>query len=85
MKAGFRYLGGTYFIDQARGPGLARTHLEYQVIRLGAEIDYEFMDNFTLSLDAGLSVYRRFDYYDRGYKLTGSTTPLVSVGLGRRF
>lgn len=85
LRAGVSLQGGTYRVSHARLPQLNNTWLSYREFRLGVGGDYEIVKNLLVSLDAGVVANRRFDYFDRDYKVDGSSTPYVSVRVRARF
>ena len=91
FNAGATVQGGDYFVSESLGvpaPGisrLARTWLEYREIRLGAGAEFALSAGVTLSVDAGLALDQRFDYFDRGYELKGDTPLFVALALKGRF
>jgi hypothetical protein len=77
LRAGARFQGGSFRITENLGtpaPGIARlanTFVDYREVRVGAGLDYELGDRFTLSFDLGVVTDRKFDYFDRNYRLDG--------------
>lgn len=78
FRAGVSYQGGTYRITDSLGvpaPGvdrLANTFLDYREFRGGIGVELALDPRWSLMLDAGVLLDRRFDYYDRDYELDGS-------------
>ena len=85
LKAGARFQGGTYHVTTARAPGLGDTWLEYRDIRLGAGFDYQIGKVLTATLDGGVVVNRKFDYFDRNYDLDGKSAGYFTLSLRARF
>ena len=85
LKAGARFQGGTYHVSTARAAGLGDTWLEYRDIRLGAGFDYQIGKILTASLDGGVVIDRKFDYFDRNYDLDGKSVGYFTVSLRARF
>lgn len=85
FKAGVRFQGGGYRVTSARAPGLGDTYLDYHEFRLGGGFDYRATENFTVELDGGAVVDRRFDYYDRDYRLTGASAAYFRLRAKVRF
>jgi len=85
VKAGARIQGGDYRMTKARAPGLGDTYLEYREIRLGGGFEYTVEDHLSLEFDGGAVLNRRFDYYDRDYRLNGSSAAYLRVSARIRF
>lgn len=78
LSAGLSRQGGTYHISKAPAAGLGNTYLDYSEMRGGLRADYEINKNVSVEVEAGATLERKFDYYDRNYELKGK-----SVGYGR--
>ena len=85
VRFGADYQGGTYHVNQARAPRLGDTWLDYRDFRLGAGVDLRVSEHVSVALDGGAVVRRRFDYFDRDYRVDGSATTYVTIGLRGRF
>lgn len=79
LRAGVGFQGGSFRITENLGvpaPGIARlanTYVDYREVRAGLGLDYALGDRFSLALDAGAVTDRKFDYFDRGYRLDSDT------------
>lgn len=77
LRAGVRFQGGSFRITESLGvpaPGIARlanTFVDYREVRAGLGLDYKLGDQFELNLDLGVVTDRKFDYFDRNYRLDG--------------
>lgn len=85
FNAGARFQGGTYHVARSRGPVAGDTWLEYREVRLGAGFDYRFSPALSVTVDAGAVLDRRFDYFDRDYKIDGKSAAYVTLALRARF
>ncbi|MEI6105544.1 MAG: DUF6268 family outer membrane beta-barrel protein [Opitutae bacterium] len=76
-RAGVVFNGGNYRITRNYGvpvAGIARlanTYLDFHEVRVGLGADLGLGEGFTLALDLGAVTDRKFDYYDRGFRLDG--------------
>ena len=85
LKAGVHVQRGMCYIATSRTPVAGDTWLEYREIRAGVELEWQFLRNVTVGLDGGSVVNRRFDYYDRDYKIDGKTASYFGVSLRTQF
>ena len=91
LRAGVRFQGGSFRITENLGvpaPGirrLANTYVDYREIRAGVGLDYELGERFTVSVDLGAVTDRKFDYFDRGYRLDGDRGVFGALALKASF
>jgi hypothetical protein len=77
LDAGATFQGGTFRITENLGTPtgakgrLANTFMNYREIRVGLGADYALTSKLSVRLDGGAFVDRRFDYFDRDYRLDG--------------
>lgn len=77
--------GGTYYVSESTVPGLNKTYLEYNEMRGGLRAEYQISKNFSVEADAGVTLDRKFDYYDLNYKLDGKSSGYGRIGLKYQF
>lgn len=91
LRAGVGFNGGSYRIVESRGvpaPSIARlanTYLDFREIRAGLGADYRLLPRLVLSLDLGAVTDRKFDYFDRGFRLDGDAGFYASLALKATF
>lgn len=87
LRADASFQGGSYRITHPppTAPVLDGTLVDYREIRAGFGLDFQLSQASTLSLDAGLVADRRFDYYQRGFRLDGRSAAFVKLALDARF
>jgi hypothetical protein len=91
LRAGVRFQGGSFRITENLGvptPGirrLANTYVDFREVRVGLGLDYELGKRFSLSADVGAVTDRKFDYFDRDYRLDGDSGLYVALGLKASF
>lgn len=85
LNAGVSFHGGSYYVSRTPSPGLGDTYLDYQEFRLGAGAEYRIGRNLSVSVEAGMALDRRFDYYDRDFKLDGDSVAYGRFSLRYRF
>lgn len=85
LNAGVMVQGGTYYLSHAPAIGLGHTYLDYREFRAGLGAEYQFSKNFSAILDGGVTLDRRFDYYDRNFKLNGDSATYGRLSLKYRF
>jgi hypothetical protein len=91
LRAGASFAGGSFRITKNLGvpaPGIARlanTYLDFREVRAGVGLDYTFADRATLSLDVGAVTDRKFDYFDKNYRLDGDAGTYVALAIKSSF
>jgi len=91
LRAGVGFNGGSFRITENRGvpaPGinrLANTYLDFREIRAGLGADVSLAAGFTLIVDVGAVTDRRFDYFDRDFRLDGGTGLYGALALRASF
>lgn len=89
--AGGSFTGGTYAVDArklttpAGYPRLDETKLDYREIRAGAGVRHKFSEALNLELEAGTTVDRRFDYFDRNLKVEADSAGFLSLSIVATF
>lgn len=89
-RAGVGFQGGNFRITQNLGPApggarLANTYVDFREVRAGVGLDYEFSDAVTLTLDLGAVTDRKFDYFDKDYRLDGDSGLYGALGVKASF
>ncbi len=87
---GVRIEGGTFRVTDSPlfAPGAVRldnTYLDFTEIRVGAGVSLALNETMKLELEAGFMADRKFDYYDRDYRLNSDAGGFVSLSLNGRF
>jgi hypothetical protein len=77
--------GGTYYVSESAIPGLNKTYLEYKEMRVGLRAEYQLNHDFSLEIDAGMTLDRTADYYDKDFKLKGDSAAYGRIGLKYQF
>lgn len=79
VDAGVAFTGGNYRITDNLGvpaPGLARlanTYVDFREVRAGLALAWKLPPATGITLDLGAVTDRKFDYFDRSYRLDGGT------------
>ena len=73
LHAGLGLQGGTYHVGNSVPKNLRDTYLDYRELRVGTGLEVDLTPRITVSAELGQVVNRRFDYYDRDYRLTGKS------------
>lgn len=75
VRAAVTFAGGSFRLTESLGepaPGvdrLANTYVDFREVRVGLGADLELADGFALAVDAGAVTDRKFDFFDRNYRL----------------
>jgi hypothetical protein len=77
--------GGTYYVAESTVPGLNKTYLEYQEMRGGLRVEYRLGRDFQLEIDAGMTLDRTADYYDKDFKLKGDSSGYGRISVKYQF
>ncbi|MBA4136507.1 MAG: hypothetical protein C0518_04235 [Opitutus sp.] len=91
LRAGASFSGGSFRLSRNLGvpaPGIARlsrTFLDFREVRVGVGADYAFTEQTSLSLDVGAVTDRKFDYFDKNYRLDGDGGLFVALALKGSF
>lgn len=94
LNAGVTFQGGSFRVGRdprapalipPPAPRLADTHLDYREVRAGLSADYSLTDTLKISLEAGAVTDRKFDWFDRNYRLDGGTGAYFGLGLKGSF
>lgn len=91
LRAGAGFSGGSFRITKNLGvpaPGVARlanTFLDFREVRAGVGLDYALGKTSELSLDVGAVTDRKFDYFDKNYRLDGDSGLFAALALKGSF
>lgn len=91
VRASAGFAGGSFRVSRNVGSpavGLARianTYVDFREVRVGLGLDYSLGDRVTLSADVGAVTDRKFDYFDKNYRLDGDAGTFVSLALKGSF
>ncbi len=91
LRAAAGFAGGSFRVSRNVGSpaaGLARianTYLDFREVRVGLGLDYSLGERVTLSADVGAVTDRKFDYFDKNYRLDGDAGTFVSLALKGSF
>lgn len=91
VRASAGFTGGSFRVSRNVGSpsaGLARianTYVDFREVRVGLGLDYSLGERVTLSADAGAVTDRKFDYFDKNYRLDGDAGTFVSLALKGSF
>lgn len=91
LRAGASFAGGSFRITKNLGvpaPGVARlanTFLDFREVRAGVGLDYALTKASELSLDVGAVTDRKFDYFDKNYRLDGDGGLFVALAIKGSF
>ncbi len=91
LRAGVGFAGGSFRITENRGvpaPGVARlanTFLDFREVRAGLGADLNLGGGLILAMDLGAVTDRKFDYFDRGFRLDGDAGLYGTVALRASF
>lgn len=75
VRAAVAFVGGSFRLTQSLGepaPGvgrLANTYVDFREVRAGLGADLTLGEGFALTVDAGAVTDRKFDFFDRNYRL----------------
>ena len=89
LHAAAEFQGGSYRITHvlpgAAVPTLGGSLLDYREIRTGVGFEYQLRKMSTVSAAAGLVIDRRFDFYERSYRLDGNTAGYLKLAFNSSF
>lgn len=91
VRASAGFAGGSFRVSRNVGSpavGLARlanTYVDFREVRVGLGLDYALGERVTLSADLGAVTDRKFDYFDRNYRLDGDAGTFVALALKGSF
>lgn len=91
LRAGVGFNGGSFRVTDnlgSPGPGrarLANTYLDFREVRVGLGADVSLGRGFKLVADLGAVTDRKFDYFDRDYRIDGDAGIYATLGLQARF
>lgn len=91
LHAAAGFAGGSFRVSRNVGSptaGLARlahTFVDFREVRVGLGLDCKLGERVTLSANAGLVTDRKFDYFDKNYRLDGDAGTYVSLALKGAF
>jgi hypothetical protein len=94
LSAGVTFQGGSFRVGRdpratplslPAAPGLANTYLDYREVRAGPALEYKLNENLRFTLDAGAVTDRKFDWFDRNYRLDGDGGAYLALSLRGSF
>lgn len=91
LRAGAGFAGGSFRVTRNVGSpsaGLARlanTFVDFREVRVGLGLDFKLGSAATLSADAGVVTDRKFDYFNKNYRLDGDAGAYFSLALKGAF
>lgn len=91
LRLGASFAGGNFRITRNLGvpapgvPRLANTYLDFTEIRVGLGADLGLGGDLKLALDVGAVTDRKFDYFDRNYRLDSDTGFFAALSLKGAF
>lgn len=91
LRAGAGFTGGSFRVSRNVGSpsaGLARianTFVDFREVRAGLGLDYSLGKDVTLSADVGAVTDRKFDYFDKHYRLDGDAGLFFALALKGSF
>lgn len=91
LRASAGFAGGSFRVSRNVGSpaaGLTRianTYVDFREVRVGLGLDYSLGERVTLSADVGAVTDRKFDYFDKNYRLDGDAGTFVSLALKGSF
>lgn len=91
LRAGVGFNGGSFRVTENLGipgpgrPRLANTYLDFREVRVGFGADVSLGSGFKLVAELGAVTDRKFDYFDRDYRIDGDAGFYGTLGLQARF
>ena len=94
LNAGVSFQGGSFRVGRDPRatplslpalPRLADTYLDYREVRAGLSADYELTETLKISLEAGAVTDRKFDWFDRNYRLDGDAGTYLGLSIRGSF
>lgn len=85
LKGIVGFMQGSYRVKNAPIPGGGDTYVDFREIRIGAGVAHQFTEILSVELDVGAVVDRKFDYYDRDYKLKGDVAAYLNLSVNVQF
>lgn len=94
LSAGVAFQGGSFRVGRdpratplslPAAPSLANTYLDYREIRAGFTLNYKLGENLKLTFDLGAVTDRKFDWFDRDYRLDGDAGTYFGLSLKGSF
>jgi hypothetical protein len=91
LRAGVGFNGGSFRVSESLGvpgPGrarLANTYLDFREVRVGLGADVSLSKGFKLVAELGAVTDRKFDYFDRDYRIDGDAGLYGTLGLRASF
>jgi hypothetical protein len=91
VRASAGFAGGSFRVSRNVGSpavGLARlanTYVDFREVRVGLGLDYSLGERVTLSADVGAVTDRKFDYFDRNYRLDGDAGTFAALAIKGSF
>jgi len=94
LSAGIAFQGGSFRVGRDPratplslpvAPSLVNTYLDYREIRAGLALDYKLGEDLKLTFDLGAVTDRKFDWFDRNYRLDGDAGTYFGLSLKGSF
>jgi hypothetical protein len=91
LRAGVGFNGGSFRVTESLGipgpgrPRLANTYLDFREVRVGFGADLSLGKGFKLVADLGAVTDRKFDYFDRDYRIDGDAGIYGTLSLRASF
>lgn len=94
FRTGVRFEGGSFRVGRDPRatplslpvpPSLANTYLDYREVQVGLGADVKLSPTMSWAFDVGAITDRKFDWFDRDYRLDGDTGFYASISLKAAF
>lgn len=94
LQAGVAFQGGSFRVGRdprasslilPPAPSLSDTYLDYREVRVGLSADYALTETLKISLEAGAVTDRKFDWFDRNYRLDGDAGTYLGFSIRGSF
>jgi hypothetical protein len=91
LRAGVGFNGGSFRVTESLGapspgqPRFANTYLDFREVRVGLGADFSLGTAFKLVADVGAVTDRKFDYFDRDYRIDGDAGYYGTLSLRASF
>jgi hypothetical protein len=94
LQAGVAFQGGSFRVGRdpratplslPPPPRLSDTYLDYREVRVGFSAAYALTETLKISLEAGAVTDRKFDWFDRNYRLDGDAGAYFGLSIRGSF
>lgn len=91
VRAGVSFAGGSFRVTENLGvptagvARLANTYVDFREVRAGFGLDWNLGKNATVNFDFGAVTDRKFDYFDRDFRLDGGAGVYGALSLRMAF